>query len=248
MLNFMGATDKGEYRQRNEDRFAGEVFACDLAYGVICDGMGGENAGAAASGIACEEFRRIMENSSHREMSERSARGLLESAVQTANTVVFEKALANPQAMGGMGTTLCAALVCGKSAYLINVGDSRAYLLRGDMLTQLTTDHTLVQVLVAQGEITEDEAKTHRKRHYLTRAVGVEKEIAADFTVCELQEEDILLLCSDGLYNMIGEAQLPELIRRAAAAQSAAPLIEAANAAGGEDNITAILILLQKEV
>ncbi len=151
MLRIIGATDKGLVRYVNEDRFAGEVFSPDLAYGVVCDGMGGENAGAVASAIACEEIRRMLESSCRPGMDQRSAYMVLESAVATANAVVYDKAEQDPEVMRGMGTTVCLALVAGEKVYLANVGDSRGYLLRAGELHRLTTDHTLARMLLDPG-------------------------------------------------------------------------------------------------
>ena len=169
----MGATDRGLVRAVNEDRFAGEVFSPDFAYGVVCDGLGGENAGGVASALACGEIRRMMESSYREGLDERSVYMILESAVATANAVVHDKAAQDPASMEGMATTVCLALVTGGTAYLASVGDSRGYLLRGEELRQLTVDHTRAQMLLDQQRITPEELTTHPDRHSLTRAVGV---------------------------------------------------------------------------
>lgn len=245
MLRIIAATDKGLVRELNEDRFAGEIFDPDCAYALVCDGMGGENAGSVASGIACEEIRRLMESSLRRGMDEKSLYHLLEIAVSTANAMVYDKALQDPENMGGMGTTACLAVISGETAYIANVGDSRAYLLRGGELSRLTVDHTVVQLMLDNGEITPEQAEDHQDRHYLTRAVGVEKGVDPAYSRTPLQSGDMLLLCSDGLYNMIPHGELAALIRKAAAEDSGAVFPEAANAAGGRDNITAVLIIFE---
>lgn len=245
MLRIIAATDKGLVRELNEDRFAGEIFDPDCAYALVCDGMGGENAGSVASGIACEEIRRLMESSLRRGMDEKSLYHLLEIAVSTANAMVYDKASQDPENMGGMGTTACLAVISGETAYIANVGDSRAYLLRGGELSRLTVDHTVVQLMLDNGEITPEQAEGHQDRHYLTRAVGVEKGVDPAYSRTPLQSGDMLLLCSDGLYNMIPHGELAALIRKAAAEDSGAVFSEAANAAGGRDNITAVLIIFE---
>lgn len=245
MLRIIAATDKGLVRELNEDRFAGEIFDPDCAYALVCDGMGGENAGSVASGIACEEIRRLMESSLRRGMDEKSLYHLLEIAVSTANAMVYDKALQDPENMGGMGTTACLAVISGETAYIANVGDSRAYLLRGGELSRLTVDHTVVQLMLDNGEITPEQAEDHQDRHYLTRAIGVEKDVEPAYSRTPLQGGDMLLLCSDGLYNMIPHGELAALIRKAAAEDSGAVFPEAANAAGGRDNITAVLIIFE---
>ncbi len=243
MLGIIGATDKGLMRATNEDRFAGEVFAPDFAYGVVCDGMGGENGGGVASGIACEEIRRMAENA-RRGLDERSVYLLLETAISTANIMVYDKAVQEPgdESLRGMGTTVCLAVVSGATAFIANVGDSRAYLLRGEALRQLTTDHTVVQMMVDRGEITPEEAITHQSRNLITRAVGVDRTVDISYSTAELEPGDILLLCSDGLYNMVPGDLLPGLLRRCVAEDDGSCLLDEANRRGGRDNITAVVL------
>lgn len=246
VLRIIGATDKGLRRYANEDRFAGEVFSPEIAYGVVCDGMGGENAGGMASTIACEEIRRTMESSCRPGLDERSAYMILESALSTANAMVYDKALQNPETMGGMGTTVCLALVLGGSVYLASVGDSRGYLLRGGELRQLTKDHTQAQVLFDQGELTWEEFQHHPGRNKLTRAVGVMAGVEADYASCRLEPGDALLLCSDGLYNMLEPVALRECLRQSLLRGDVGFLIDAANSRGGKDNITAVIICCEE--
>ena len=242
MLRLTGATDKGLVRYVNEDRFAGEVFSPDFAYGVVCDGLGGENAGGVASAIACEEIRRMLESSYREGLDERSIYMILESAVATANAMVYDKAAQDPETMEGMGTTVCMAVVTGGRAYLASVGDSRGYLLRGDELRQLTVDHTRAQMLLDRGRITPEELETHPDRHSLTRAVGVDQTVDAAYSTTGMDPGDILLLCSDGLYNMLDAATIRECVRQAIAQDDGKCLIDAANAKGGKDNVTAVII------
>ena len=250
MLRIIGATDKGLVRYVNEDRFAGEVFSPDLAYGVVCDGMGGENAGAVASAIACEEIRRMLESSCRPGMDQRSAYMVLESAVATANAVVYDKAEQDPEVMRGMGTTVCLALVAGAKVYLANVGDSRGYLLRAGELHRLTTDHTLARMLLDRGDLTPEELLQHpdrgRLQSSLTRAVGVGPQVEADYTSFPLEPGDVLLLCSDGLYNMLDPVTLRECLRQAVLQDDGKCLIDAANSRGGRDNITAVILACEE--
>lgn len=246
MLRVIGATDKGLRRTANEDRFAGGVLSPEIAYGVVCDGMGGENAGEVASAIACEEIRRTMESSCRPGLDQRSAYMILESAVSTANAMVYDKALQNPGEMKGMGTTLCLALAAGNTLYLANVGDSRGYLLEGGELRQLTRDHSQAQLLFERGELTWEEAQRHPGRNKLTRAVGVMTAVEADYSSCRLEPGDALLLCSDGLYNMLEPVALRECLRQSLLQGDASFLIDAANSRGGRDNITAVIICCEE--
>lgn len=247
MLKVSGATDKGLVRRVNEDRFAGEAFSRDFAYGVVCDGLGGENAGGVASAVACEEIRRTLESSYRQGLDERSVYMILESAVATANAMVYDKAGQDPEAMGGMGTTVCLAVVAGGRAYLANVGDSRGYLLRGGELHRLTADHTRAQMLFDAGRIGPEELDRHPDRHSLTRAVGVERSVEADYSFRDLSPGDALLLCSDGLYNMVDPVTLRECVRQAVAQDNVRCLIDAANSRGGRDNVTAVVICYEED-
>lgn len=243
MLKIIGATDKGLVRDTNEDRFAGEILAPDFAYGVVCDGMGGESGGGIASTLACEEIRRMVENS-RRGMDERSVYLLLESAISTANRIVYDKATQDfgEESLRGMGTTACLAVISGDTAFIANVGDSRAYLLRGEELTQLTTDHTVAQRMVDRGELTPEEAMTHESRNQITRAVGVEQTVDISYSSVQIMEGDILLLCSDGLYSMLPTKDLSEFVHKCVAQDDGYCLLEEANRRGGRDNVTAVVI------
>lgn len=242
MLRINGTTDRGLAREVNEDRFAGEVFDRKLGYAVVCDGMGGEAGGGIASGIACEEVRRMVESSLRPRMQAHSLQLLLEGAIANANLAIYDRATRAGEDYCGMGTTLCLALVSGEEAVIANVGDSRCYLLRGENLTQLTRDHTLAQQLIDRGAMSPEEALQSPDRHKLIRAVGVEREVSPDWYDILLQPGDTLLLCSDGLYNMLSPQELAEGLRQSVAADDPHILIELANAAGGADNITAVVI------
>lgn len=241
MLRMIGGTDKGRVRAVNQDTYTGRVVSEELAYGVVCDGMGGENGGETASSLACAEMERILEGGIRPGMDNRSVHGLLESALVTANAVVHQKA-ADVPSLVGMGTTAVAAVVLGSEIVLCHAGDSRAYLVTAQEPKRLTVDHTVVQMLINKGEITEEEAATHPGRHYITRAVGADERISADFGSCTLEQDQVLLLCSDGLYNMIDGAEFLALAKAALEQNSAAPFLERANQLGGADNITVLLI------
>lgn len=242
MLQIYGATDRGMVREANEDRFAGEVFDRWCGYAVVCDGMGGEIGGGIAAGIAAEEVRRMVESSLRPHMEERSLRLLLETAVAGANRAVYTRSEQNGGALRGMGSTLCAALISDGTALIANVGDSRCYLLRNGTLTPMTEDHTIVAKMMRQGLLRPEEAASHPDRHAITRAIGVEPEVLPDYTVVQLARGDALLLCSDGLYNALPPDELSPLLADILNGGDIHTLIDRANAAGGPDNITAVLI------
>ena len=242
MLQINGATDRGMVREANEDRFAGEVFDRSSGYAVVCDGMGGTAGGGIAAGIAAEEVRRMVESSLRPHMEERSVHLLLESAVANANRAVYTRSEQAGGALCGMGTTLCAAVICDGTALVANIGDSRCYLLREDRLAQVTEDHTAVSAMIRLGLLTPEEAATHPDRHAITRAVGVEPTVNADYYTVDLASGDALLLCSDGLYNALPGEELTAALRQVLAGEDIHSLVTKANAAGGPDNITAVLI------
>lgn len=221
------ATDIGHVRDQNEDRYlvAGPVVA-------VADGMGGHLGGEVAAELAVQVLERLTAQ----------GRGSLAERVREANRVVFERAMLD-RAVAGMGTTFTAVELAGDRAHLAHVGDSRAYLFRGGALTRLTEDHTLVQRMVQEGELTPAEAERHPHRNILTRVVGVEPEVQVDEGDIELRPGDRLLLCSDGLTGMLPDDRIATILREEPDPQAAvARLVAEANAAGGVDNVTVVLV------
>ena len=227
-------TDTGRRRVRNEDAY---VFEPPLF--AIADGMGGARAGEVAAGIAAAALR-----DGKRDVIDEAS---LEAIIEEANRRVWERSVADPST-AGMGTTITVAFVDANAAQVVfgHVGDSRAYRLRGDALEQVTTDHSLVAELVRSGVLTPEEAERHPQRSAITRAVGTERAIEVDVFTVPAELEDLVLLCSDGLTDMLSEDEIAAAIvgaeRDPAAAADA--LVAAANAQGGEDNITVVLFEL----
>lgn len=221
------ATDIGRIREGNEDSFLVEppLYA-------VADGMGGARGGEVASQLALTTIEEgFLED-----------RAPLPALVHEANAAVFARSNEDRR-VAGMGTTLTAALIRGDLALLVHVGDSRAYLLRGGELRQVTEDHTLVERMVRAGEISPDEADVHPHRNVLLRVLGTEADVDVDETQLGLLEGDRLLLCSDGLTGMITDAQIQAILEAAVAPQDAADrLVRAANRAGGIDNITVVVL------
>jgi protein phosphatase len=227
-------TDTGRRRMRNEDAFVYEppLFA-------IADGMGGARAGEVAAGIAVAALK----ESRGRVTDEPS----LEAAIDDANRRVWERSVADP-GTAGMGTTVTAALVDEAAERVVfgQVGDSRAYRLRGDVLEQVTTDHSLVAELVQSGVLTPEEAERHPQRSAITRAVGTESVIEPDVFAVPALAGDLYLLCSDGLTDMLSADEIADVLLDAERdpGVAAEELVAAANAQGGEDNITVVLFEL----
>jgi PPM family protein phosphatase len=227
-------SDTGRQRRANEDHF----FARAPLF-VVADGMGGAQAGEVASGLAAETFAAGLPDGGSPE--ERLAAQALE-----ANRRIHERSRRDHE-VAGMGTTLTAAYVDGDEVALAHVGDSRAYLLRDGELTQLTRDHTLVEELVRRGRLTEEEAAGHPQRSIITRALGPEPDVEVDTFTQRVRDGDVLLLCSDGLTSMVSEAEVGAILRGAASLRDAGrALVEAANEAGGRDNITVVLVRLEE--
>jgi protein phosphatase len=196
----------------------------------VADGMGGHQGGEVASKLALETLARVVRG------------GDLAETAREANREVFRTAAGDPN-LAGMGTTLTAILADGDGFRLVHIGDSRLYLLRDGKLTRQTTDHTVVERLVEEGRLTQQEAEMHPQRSILTKALGVDEEIEPDDERLEVRPADRLLLCSDGLTGMIEEEQVASILTSNQDPQAAADaLVEAANEAGGQDNITAIVI------
>lgn len=241
-----GDTHVGQKRRNNQDVYLAETLDAKQLL-LVCDGMGGEQGGEQASGLALEAATAMLRRDLKGLTDEQAIRRVLECAGAAANSVVYDAAQAD-SALSGMGTTLVGAVVLARNAHFIHAGDSRAYLLRNDLLTQLTVDHTVVQMLIDRGEITPEDAKNHPQRHYITRAVGVAPQISYDIFSVDLLPNDTILLCSDGLYNYMSHEDLSALTAIAARRQSVAPLIDRANENGGGDNITAVLCCVAEEV
>lgn len=234
-------SDVGQVRQGNEDN----LFAGDSVF-AVADGMGGHVAGEIASETALEPIRELDEITFR---SEKAARQALTDAITSANKAVVEKAEADPS-YRGMGTTLTVALLREAKLHVAHVGDSRAYLLRdGGTLTQLTTDHTLVEQLIREGRLARADAGTHPQRSVITRAIGIETTVEIDaLPALALQTGDQVLLCSDGLTGPVPDDQITELLTTIADGDAACQaLIDAANAAGGPDNITLVILRVEGE-
>ena len=237
-----GNTHKGMVRPTNQDNYAVELFEeLDTALLVVCDGMGGANAGNVASRFALDEFLIQMREGIRTDMEQTDAEDLLRVAAQSANQAVFELSIKQPE-FRGMGTTLVCALVQGDHAEILNVGDSRAYRIHGDSIEQLTEDHSYVQEMVRKGTITKEESRYHPHKNLLTRAVGVDAFVDSDLFRYTLEPDDVLLLCSDGLCGMVEDDQIARIVSNADSLEEAVDdLIGCACQHGGVDNITVVL-------
>lgn len=237
-LEFWGATDVGRRRENNED-----AIACDEALGLalVADGMGGHLAGEVASGLAIVTVREALD-------AALSGGGGIEpaaavrAALEQANREIHTRAGRDP-ICAGMGTTAALVLAHDGRMLIAHVGDSRVYRLRSGALEQLTTDHSLVQELIETGFLSEEEARHSMNRNVITRALGIAAEVEVDLRTEPLEAGDLYLLCSDGLTDLVSDARIGELLRETDGGPAAArALVEEANACGGMDNVSVILV------
>ena len=242
-MNIFGLTDIGVVRSDNQDSYAIRVLSDDLTVAVVCDGMGGAQAGNVASAVAVEAFCAAVENACKDGVPKdaQSRQEILTEACRKANSRVFELSLSAIEYQG-MGTTLVAAMILGDEIHVVNVGDSRCYLANQDSISQITLDHSLVQVLVERGEITPEEARIHPKKNLITRALGVDDHVMSDRYRVPREENSWLLLCSDGLSNVISDEELQvEMARAQTPEECARRLLSSTLEQGAPDNVTIVL-------
>ena len=237
-MNFFGLTDKGKLRRQNQDF----LFASDVPVGglpnlfVVADGMGGHNAGEVASEYAVDELLERL-----RATDDPEPVHAISDAVSYANAKVYEKAGEDID-KAGMGTTMVTCVLSGKHLSVSNVGDSRLYLFDGT-LTQITKDHSLVEEMVRLGELTREEARTHPDRNIITRAVGAAEDIDIDFFDYQLSPDAMILMCTDGLTNMVDDREIRRILSTSAEiGETPKILVNEANENGGKDNIAVLII------
>ena len=244
MIKFSAATHKGMIRETNQDYYvAGES---PVSLFVLCDGMGGHKGGDIASKTAAESINKYISAHYSFDNDDEKAAKLLKSAIEYANKMVYMRARKMLDC-SDMGTTCEVCYVDFDTLYIGHVGDSKVYLYRENELSQLTDDHTLVAELLKNGTITEKEVAGHPARHVITRAVGTEEGIKSDFIKVPLLDNDIILMCSDGLTDMLTESAVKKILLPGCGLQQMADkFIEKANENGGLDNITVVVLQYTK--
>ena len=247
---FYGKTDVGRRREMNQDDFAVRKYSYDVLAAVVCDGMGGANGGNVASRVAVEIFMKHLDEYEHEHPSffgesEEDILDCLSAAVTAANRAVYKMA-SGDASLTGMGTTLVACIIVGEKGYVVNVGDSRLYLIADGEIEQVSHDHSLVQDLIDFGQITLEEAKHHSRRHVITRVVGTYKTVAADLFLCEMKPGTYAVLCSDGLIDLVEPDEICRMVceigTNCSIEGACEALIDCANERGGPDNITAVIL------
>ena len=237
-----GLTDPGCVRTQNQDTYHIEQLDRNTLLCVLCDGMGGAKSGNIASTLAADVFVQEIKNVWTGNMDAERTEQMLRSAVKLANFTVYDQA-AQIEEFTGMGTTLAAVLVRGKDVTVVNVGDSRVYKVDKNGIYQLTKDHSLVQMMVERGELTPEMARSYPGKNFITRAVGTEAVADCDLFRYKLEKGDCLLLCSDGLSNMMDDQEiLFEVVHGVSKQQCCQRLLNIAKNRGAPDNVTSILI------
>lgn len=232
-MKIYGITDKGMVRKSNQDCF---YISEQGSWCVIADGMGGHNGGETASTMAVRIIGDVMAQPND------DAEDALRTAIVAANNAVYKKSTEKSE-LDGMGTTVVLLKMDGNIAYIGHVGDSRAYYINGEKIIQLTKDHSIVQKLIDSGTITQNQAKNHPQKNLITRAVGTERFVEIDVNRVICTAGDYILLCTDGLSSMVDDKDIFKIIMENPDA-AVKNLVDAANSAGGRDNVTAVLIKL----
>jgi len=236
-----GITDRGLVRTENQDCFVIRTSPDGKSIvAVVCDGMGGARSGGTASSLAANTF--ISEIGEIWSIPQGEIGDVLKKAVWQTNATVFEKATSSPE-YSGMGTTLVGVAVIDSVAYLINVGDSRAYHITNESITRITRDHSIVEDMLLMGELTQEQALHHPNRNLITKAIGTEPQISGDGFECKLSQGDYILLCSDGLTNLLTNQELfAELEVNGDLEGICEVLVKKAIEKGAPDNVTVVLI------
>ena len=240
-MKVCGKTDVGLRRHENQDTFAVEQGE-KLLIAVVCDGMGGAEGGQIASSLAVETFMKEIRALLRADMTAGQLRELASFCVAKANTAVYQHALQEP-AYQGMGTTLVSAVAGERDAVICNIGDSRAYLIHNGEMTRITHDHSVVQTLVENGDITAEEARTHPNRNLITRALGPDETTLCDAFDVSFAHGDKILLCTDGLVVTATDEEICHIVcADKRTEEKLDDLIALAKAQGAPDNVTAVLI------
>lgn len=240
-MNSWAITDKGITRAQNQDAY---YSYCDpdnsLALCIVCDGMGGANAGNVASKMAVEGFVEEL-NEFCSKTHYISTKEMMREVARKVNRRIFDKSI-DDSSLRGMGTTLVAALISEDNAAIINIGDSRAYHITPDSIHQITKDHSVVEELIDRGDITRDEARHHPNRNLITRAVGTSPSVEADHFTLKINDGDYILLCSDGLTNIVTDEEIHSIIYSDIPPDNyCKELVDLVLKRGAPDNITVVL-------
>ncbi len=243
-MQFWALTDPGCIRPQNQDAYHLEQLDKNTLLCTVCDGMGGAKSGNVASSLAVDVFSQEVKRSWKSDMDDEQVDQMLQSAVKLANFTVFDQAQQFEE-FAGMGTTLVSVLIRGKRVTIVNVGDSRAYHVDKRGIRQITQDHSLVQMMIAKGELSPEQAKNYPGKNLITRAIGTEPVVMCDVFHQKAEKGDCFLLCTDGLSNLIDEQEiLFEVAHGMDKQQCCQRLLDIAKGRGAPDNVTSALVLI----
>ena len=243
-MQFWGLTDAGCVRKQNQDAYQIEQLDRGTLLCVVCDGMGGAKSGNVASTLAIDVFVQEVKRSWKSSFDQERTDMMLRSAVKLANFTVYDQAKQFAE-FEGMGTTLVAALIRGRTVTVVNVGDSRAYAINPDGIHQISVDHSLVQMMVNRGELTPEMARTYPGKNFITRAIGTEPFVMCDVFHAEVARGDFVLLCSDGLSNVMDDQEILFEVAHGVNKQHCCQrLLNIAVSRGAPDNVTSVLAMV----
>ncbi len=240
-MEISSKTDRGLIRSDNQDYCLSGKFDDNCVWAVVCDGMGGANGGHTASTTASEYIAREMRNIYTSDFTKEEFITLMTNVVVGANLEVYNIARKNVE-LTGMGTTCELVCIRDNTIHIVHVGDSRTYLIADGKAHQLTQDHSLVQEMVNRGEISPEEAVNHPNKRFITRAIGVRRNVNVDYIECEYKPNDVVLVCSDGLTNCVTDDEIVKIVKENNGSQIVDKLVDKAKEGGGTDNITVITI------
>ena len=243
-MQYWGLTDMGCVRKQNQDAYEIRQLDRNTLLAVVCDGMGGAKSGNIASLLAADVFTQEVERSWNASMTQDRIDQMLTSAVKLANFTVYDQAQQFEE-FDGMGTTLVAVLVHGRHMTTVNVGDSRAYIMGADGITQQTRDHSLVQLMVDRGDLSAEQAKSYPGKNLITRAIGTETAVTCDVFHRRMERGDCVFLCTDGLSNLIDDQEiLFEVVHGVEKKKCCHQLLQIAKNRGAPDNVTGVLVMI----
>ncbi len=238
-----GLSDQGCVRSQNQDAYQIVQLDRSTLLCVLCDGMGGAKSGNIASALAVDVFVQEVKRVHKAGMNMEQIAMMLKNSAKLANFTVYDQAR-QIEEFSGMGTTLVAAYIAGKRATIINVGDSRCYAVNREGIRQITTDHSLVQMMLRRGELTPEQARTYPGKNYITRAIGTEPTVECDVFRWKMEKGDALLLCSDGLHGVVDDQEiLFEVVHGDDKGNCCQRLLDIALMRGAPDNVTSVLVL-----
>ena len=243
-MQYWALTDLGAVRAENQDAYQVEKLDKNTLLCVVCDGMGGAKAGNVASTLAAESFTQAVKKDWSSGLTGKRLEQMLREAVKVANFTVYDQAQ-QVEDYNGMGTTLVAAVVRNKKATIINVGDSRGYLVTDNGIKQITKDHSLVQMMIDRGELTQEKAKRYPGKNLITRAIGTEEQVECDVFAIDTGKNTCIFLCTDGLSNLMDDQEILFEIAYSQDKETCCErLLDIAKKRGAPDNVTSVLVAL----